>query len=287
MTIAVADIIRDVRYITGDDASNRYSDGVLRNYLNYTLRQIALQTDYFDESRYVALGEGHRIYDVSNLFWAIKRIEFKGVPLKLQSFDDLDDQDPGWRDRTAEEPTTVILGLSSPGAFRLYPALSGVQDTYHIEDPNPFGLITDFSHTDFRTDFTMQPQTDPITGLITDMDEVGKWIRVYGTRVYEVDEAGSDDTINIPKTFLIVLRLGILSQAYLSGNDQVNYRRADKAQMDFNRELVRIIADGASNFSKRQAENRTHFNGYGLGLPPRNVRSDGYFGHRNSVFSSR
>lgn len=208
-----SDILTPARQGLSDTNKERWTDARLLTLLNDGLNILMMDTILLLDKLYVELVEDLVEYDMSNVAVKILRVEYKGLPLKMTSHENMDKLTPNWKQRTGLNLTHVLTDKARPGRFQLYPKLTELTASL-VEQDGVYGGITDISYTDYE--LTM---TDDF-GEIGTPDAAG-WIYVHFCK--KINKISALDTeIDIDDFCATALSHYIIARALRDNQDTQN-----------------------------------------------------------------
>lgn len=147
------DIITKARLSLSDTSKLRWTDARLLSLLNDGLSILAIDTILFIEKQYVELHDGIDEYDISSKATKILRAEYKGVPLKMTSHENMDAFDRDWKEHTGLNFTHILTDKHRAGRFKLYPKVANLDASLLVQNSTT-GIITDITYTDYELTMT-------------------------------------------------------------------------------------------------------------------------------------
>ena len=129
--MTVQTILDEVRYTIGDERKTKYTDARLLILYNEGMRDIVKATNIFRESTSILVENGVTGYLLPSDVYALTRVTQDGEPIEFKTFNDMDNENPGWE---LEEGTDIIQAIvyneQNINEVTIYPKLNGIGSTY-------------------------------------------------------------------------------------------------------------------------------------------------------------
>lgn len=237
------DVIKDARYILSDITPKRWTDERLIGLLNDGLTEIQENTILYTSTMYLELVNGVADYDLSSLAAKILRIEYKGNPLDIETFENLDSKKYKWQEETGNTLKAYLLDKQNQANIKVYPIPDGLTPT-NIESNSLYGIITDITYSDLQL---------TITGTLGDLGEIAEdgYLKIfYIKKVVTVTDI--NDELDVTTVVKRPLSHYIASMALRDNQDTQN-RILAKEEMDmFEKQISQFKMEKAKNFSQME-----------------------------------
>lgn len=122
--ITVEDFLAEyVRVTLSDPDSQRWTDAELITCINSGTRNISLRTELFTHRRYLVLESGIKYIDISDVAARLLRVQYQTAVLPFITRKELDTREYRWEEKTAAEPSHVVVDTQDRCKFTLYPRI--------------------------------------------------------------------------------------------------------------------------------------------------------------------
>lgn len=163
----VSKVIEKIRDTLNDPNGDRWDDARLMRAINDAMMAINLRAKILRYKSTFDISANTHTYQLSDTIQTITRCTYKGIPVKFQSHEQMDNKSTTWETDTAsdDEITYIIYDKLNKAQVRLYPIPSS-----SIDGVTPaYGVVTEIDGFTFNS----------VYGVVTSLEELLETIVMY------------------------------------------------------------------------------------------------------------